>query len=206
MANLKRDGKAKPQEVQPVKKSKDVKKIRQYLKGKNNKRDYAIWVCGTNFLLRATNLLKIRWNDVLEDGDTFRTHLIIGEQKTDKAARQKINNDVKEAFRLYKDHVNAFDIDNYIFISRKDNSHITVRSLHKIIKTTFNELGIKGNLGTHTLRKTGAYKIYADNIKDNPAIISYIQKILNHSSQSITLRYIGIKAEEIDNIFDSIKW
>ncbi|SHJ80165.1 tyrosine-type recombinase/integrase [Paramaledivibacter caminithermalis] len=206
MANLKSDGKPKPQEVQPVKKSKDIKKIRQYLRGKNNKRDYAIWVCGTNFLLRATDLLKLRWNDVLEDENTFKTHLIIGEQKIDKTARGKINDDVKEALKLYKNNISDFNIENYIFTSRKGDSHITVRSLHKIIKTTLKELGIKGNFGTHTLRKTGAYKIYADNIKDNPAIISYIQKILNHSSKSVTLRYIGIEAEEIDDIFDNIKW
>jgi len=56
------------------------------------------------------------------------------------------------------------------------------------------------------LRKTGAFKIYNDNIQTNPAIISYLQKILNHSSQATTLRYIGIEAQEIDDIFDNIKW
>ena len=75
----------------------------------------------------------------------------------------------------------------------------------KLIVKVYWELGIKGNFGTHTLRKTGAYFIYSNNIEKNPTIIAYLQKILNHSSQAITLRYIGIEEEEIDDIFDNLK-
>lgn len=206
MSNLTIDGRPKPEQVEPVKNPKDIKKIRQYLIGKENKRDYCIWVCGTNFLLRAGDLLNLKWSDVLESENTFKIHLVIQEEKTDKTRRIKINDDVKEALTLYKNNLKDFNIDNYIFSSRKGFKAISVRSLHKIIKTTLRELNINGNYGSHTLRKTGAYKIYSDNIKDNPAILSYLQKILNHSSQSITLRYIGIEAQEIDDIFDNIKW
>ena len=32
----------------------------------------------------------------------------------------------------------------------------------------------------------------------------YLMKILNHSSQSITLRYIGIEGETINNLYDDL--
>lgn len=205
--NLKKDGKPKPQQVEPVKNTKDIKKIRQYLLGLKDKRNYCLWVCGTNLLLRATDLLRLKWIDLMEDENNLKPHLIIGEQKTNKATRIKVNEDVKQAIKLYKDSLEDWNINDYIFVSSKvKKKPITVGSLHKIIKTLCKELNIKGNYGSHTLRKTGAYKIYSDNIKDNPAILAYLQQILNHSSQKITLAYIGITAMEIDDIYDKIKW
>ena len=203
---LKKDGKPKAQEVDPVKNSKDIQRIRQYLKGKENKRDYCLWVVGTNFLLRAGDLLRLKWSDVLENENNFKTYVRTQEEKTDKNRKIKMNDDSKEALSLLKDTISNFNTNGFIFKSRKGSDSITVESLHKIIKTTLRELNIKGNYGSHTLRKTGAFRIYNDNIQTNPAIISYLQKILNHSSQATTLRYIGIEAQEIDDIFDNIKW
>lgn len=40
--NLNSRGIPKPKEVEPIKKPKDIEKIRQYFKGKDNKRDYML--------------------------------------------------------------------------------------------------------------------------------------------------------------------
>lgn len=210
MSILKLDGKPKAAPVSPIKNPKDIKKIRQYLLGKSDKRDYAIWVCGTNFLLRAGDLLSIKWCNILESDGSLKDRFRVQEGKTDKSRDIRLNNDVKEALVLYKNALGTIDPDDYLFKSRKEGREgdhkLTVPSLHKLIKTTCRELGIKGNYGSHTLRKTGAYKIYMDHIEKNPRILSTLQKILNHSSQSITLRYIGIEDEEIDDIFFNMKW
>lgn len=93
-----------------------------------------------------------------------------------------------------------------MFKSRKGDGALTVESAHKIIKTTLKELNIKGNYGTHTLRKTFAYHIYANNIKTNPSIINTLQKMSNHSSASVTLRYIGITKEVISDVYNSLSY
>jgi integrase len=49
------------------------------------------------------------------------------------------------------------------------------------------------DIGTHTLRKTFGYHHYQQN-KD----VAILQQIFNHSSPSITLRYIGINQDIID--------
>lgn len=72
---LKKDGKPKAQEVDPVKNPKDIQRIRQYLKGKENKRDYCLWVVGTNFLLRAGDLLRLKWSDILKNENNFKTYV-----------------------------------------------------------------------------------------------------------------------------------
>ncbi|MBP5615545.1 MAG: tyrosine-type recombinase/integrase, partial [Alphaproteobacteria bacterium] len=55
---------------------------------------------------------------------------------------------------------------------------------------------INGNFGTHTLRKTFGYHFYRQ-FND----IVMLQKILNHSHPAITLRYIGIEQDEINNSY-----
>lgn len=207
MANVKSNGIKKASEVQPIKNKKDVKKLITYLKA-NNVRNYAIILMGMNTLLRAGDLLSLKWNDVLEDDNTFKSVTWITEEKTGKPRKVNLNSTCIEALQLHMDSLADFNTDDYLFPSRKANKDgekkLDVKALHRIIKDTCKELNIKGNYGTHSLRKTGAYRIYTDNIANNPTIISRLQKILNHSSQATTLRYIGIEAEEIDDIFDNL--
>ena len=74
-----------------------------------------------------------------------------------------------------------------------------VRPLHHIIKTLTKDLGIKGNFGTHTLRKTMAYHRYINKVP-----LETLQKLLNHSSSAITLRYIGITQKVIIDCYNAV--
>ena len=60
--------------------------------------------------------------------------------------------------------------------------------------------GITSRIGTHTLRKTFGYHFYKEK-KD----IALLQSILNHSSPSVTLRYIGINQDIIDKNLNTFK-
>jgi integrase len=64
---------------------------------------------------------------------------------------------------------------------------------YKIINATCEEAGLEERVGTHTLRKTFGYHHY-QKYKD----IAILQKILNHSSPNITMRYIGVEQDTID--------
>ncbi len=193
----------KAQPVEPIKEIKDISKIKQYLKGKANKRDYMLFVVGINVGLRAGDLLQLKIGDVLEDGKIVDS-VKIQEEKTDKLREFVINDSAKEAIKLYLDSLKVFKPDDYLFKSRKGNGHIEVEYAHSIIKSTLRDLKIKGNYGTHSLRKTFAYHTYVTNHKGNPLILPTLQEILNHSSQKITLRYIGITKEEIKDIYSSL--
>jgi len=57
-------------------------------------------------------------------------------------------------------------------------------------------VGITEAIGTHTLRKTFGYWAYKDG-KD----LSLIQKLLNHASPAVTLAYIGITQDELDDVY-----
>lgn len=186
-----------PKEVEPIKNTRDINKIKQYLYGKENKRDYCIFVVGINVGLRAGDLLSLKINDVT-DGSTIFDTVIIKEQKTGKTRNFALNKNAKEAIQLYIDSLADYNLNDYLFKSRK-GGHLGVRPLHHIIKTLTKDLGIKGNFGTHTLRKTMAYHRYINNVP-----LETLQKLLNHSSSAITLRYIGITQKVIIDCYNAV--
>lgn len=156
-----------------------------------------------NIGLRASDLLQLKLEDVLNLDWSIKDSVMIQEQKTKKIKEFKLNKSCKEALEYYIKDLNSVDMEDYLFPSRK-GGHLTVKSLHKIIKSITRELNIKGNYGTHTLRKTFAYHIYINNIQDNPTILHTLQKILNHSTPAMTLRYIGITKEVINDVYDGL--
>ena len=184
-------------EVEPIRSVKDINKIKQYLLGKKNKRDYCIFVVGINLGLRAGDLLSLKVSDVT-DGITIFDEVSIKEQKTSKNKTFTLNKSAKDAIKLYLDNFSNIELNDYLFKSRK-SEHLGVRPLHRIIKTTLRDLGIKGNYGTHTLRKTMAFHRYQNNVP-----IETLQKMLNHSSSAITLRYIGITKEVITDCYNAV--
>lgn len=184
-------------EVEPIKSTRDINKIKQYLYGKENKRDYCIFVVGINVGLRAGDLLSLKIKDVT-DGNTIFDTVTIKEQKTGKTRNFALNKNAKEAIQIYINSLADYDFDDYLFKSRK-GGHLGVRPLHHIIKTLTKDLGIKGNFGTHTLRKTMAYHRYINKVP-----LETLQKLLNHSSSAITLRYIGITQKVIIDCYNAV--
>lgn len=55
---------------------------------------------------------------------------------------------------------------------------------------------LKEKIGTHTLRKTFGYHAYKNGVD-----LSLLMRIFNHSSQAVTLRYIGITQDQIDDVY-----
>jgi len=186
-----------PQEVEPIKNTRDINKIKQYLYGKENKRDYCIFVVGINVGLRAGDLLSLKIIDIT-DGNRIYDTVTIKEKKTGKTRNFALNKNAKEAIQLYINSLADYDSNDYLFKSRK-GGHLGVRPLHHIIKTLTKDLGIKGNFGTHTLRKTMAYHRYINNVP-----LETLQKLLNHSSSAITLRYIGITRKVIIDCYNAV--
>jgi integrase len=194
-----------PQEVEPLKNIKCINKVKQFLLGKDNKRDYMLFVVGVNVGLRIGDLLSLTIGDVLQDDGAVKDKVVMIEEKTNKRREFTINKSAKEAINLYLDTLNEYSLADYLFMSRKGiNEPLNTRSAHKIIKSTLRELNISGNYGTHTLRKTFAYHTYINYVKDNPQILNTLQKMLNHSNQGVTLRYIGITKEVINDVYMSL--
>jgi integrase len=76
-------------------------------------------------------------------------------------------------------------------MSKKGVGPITRVQAYRILNRAARDCGLD-EIGTHTLRKTFGYHFY----KANQNVVM-LQQLFNHSSPSITLRYIGITQDEI---------
>jgi integrase len=180
--------------VQPIKDIDQIHKIESILKEKNT-RDFILFELGIYSGLRISDILNLKVKD-LRNQDYF----ILKEQKTNKAKRLKINPILKEEISNYIK--SKPDVEYLIKSQKGDNKPISRIQAWEIINDVARKVGIKGEIGTHSLRKTWAYNLYQHSGKD----VAIVQKLLNHSSQSITLRYIGIEQENMDDLICSIKY
>ncbi len=55
-------------------------------------------------------------------------------------------------------------------------------------------------LGTHTMRKTGAYRVYVQSNYN----IGLVMSLLNHSSEAMTLKYLGLDQTSREQMLNKI--
>lgn len=177
--------------VEPIRDKKKIESMKKYLKGQNI-RDYLLFTLGINSGLRISDLLKLKVEEVKD-----KDRISIREQKTGKAKDFPLSETSKKAISEY---VKARGLaKGPLFVSRKGNKPITRIQAYRILSCAASHVGITDAIGTHTLRKTFGYHAYQNGVD-----ITRIQKLLNHSAPSITLAYIGITKEELDNVYISL--
>lgn len=184
--------------VQPIRDSKKIDAMKKILLAQST-RDHLLFVLGINGGLRISDILKLKVKDVVNEKNKPRTFLgsgyVIREQKTHKSRRLVFSKNVTKAIELFiKDHP-GIDHEEYLFKSREGNKAITRQRAYQIINEAARSVGIQDKIGTHTLRKTFGYHAYKSGVD-----IAVIQQIFNHSAPSITLRYIGITQDDIDDV------
>lgn len=182
-------------EVNPIKDVEKIKAVKHLMMENHDLRDLLIFTLGINAGLRISDILKLKWGDLIYENGKIRDEVLIKEKKTGKTKKFPLNNSVVESVELYTDK-DKFTTKDWIFPSRKKNGGIKPISriaAWQMINKYCKMAGITENVGTHTLRKTFGYHQYKSGTD-----IAMLQKMLNHSSPKITLRYIGIEREEIN--------
>lgn len=183
-------------EVQAVKDLDTVRLISHLLERRYSKQMRFVWEVGINLALRVSDLLSIKFTD-FTDG-----RLIIKEGKTGKRAEIKVN---PKTLML----INAIQLQHphhvYLFQSYRNQRAIngparplTRRSVSKAFELVSEELNI--HINSHSMRKTRGYHLYK---KTND--IARVMVMLRHSSESTTLRYIGITQEDVDRDFTELE-
>lgn len=181
--------------VDPIRNPKDIQTIKKLIYDKP--RDYFLFVFGINTGLRISDILYLKvcalWE--LEIGDNLQ----IRESKTKKLNIIRINKPIKKAFDYFVKETRP-RINDYIFKSRKGNKPLSMAYVNYLIKAWTSQINLKsGNFGARTLRKTWGYQ----QRKAFGTPIELISKRYNHASPAVTMRYIGIQKEEIEEILDN---
>ena len=150
---------------------------------RSNDRIATALVLQANLGLRIGDILKLRLNDIIKDGNRYR--LNIKEEKTDKERVFTVPTEVYNYIKMYC-------LENNIKPSAKIID-ITERAIQKQLKIVCDYLEIEG-ISTHSFRKYFATQIYINSNYN----IALVKELLQHSNTSITQRYIGIGSQEIE--------
>jgi integrase len=150
--------------------------------------------------LRISDLLTLTYSDLLNN-ETFT----LREMKTKKQRSIKVNKDLKEIVSRIVSKSNITNLNQLIFINKYgtksiDKSYVNVK-LKELVKKY--RVKLDGNVSTHTFRKTLGRRVMEVNNYSNESLV-LLMELFGHSSMSITKRYLGIREQEIHNVYDSL--
>ncbi|MDJ0820299.1 MAG: site-specific integrase [Paracoccaceae bacterium] len=180
--------------VEPIRDLKAIKRIKKLYAG--NPRDLCLFTFGINTAFRAGEILSLRVGqvDYLMPGDMLE----IKQTKTGKYRCVRMNQAVIDAIDAWlKVHPDPRQ-DVPLFLSSRGGSALTVSAVNGLIKKWCREVGLRGNYGSHSMRKTWGYHQRVQ----NKAPIPLLMDAFGHSSQAQTLTYLGIQDIEVQELFD----
>lgn len=199
--------------TEPIRLESHYQKLSTYFFNRNL-RDYALFIFGIYTGRRISDIVALNVNDIAFVDDkgrfTIKNRLQRREKKTGKFIDIRLHDLARRALSKYlrQRKKAAYSIGDFLkeplFKSQKKRKNgerrIRESSVWRILNTAGRKCGID-KIGTHSLRKTFGYILHRSG-----ASIELIQKMLNHSSPEITLAYIGITQDDIDEAIFSMGW
>lgn len=183
----------------PIKDKNDINRMCEYFKAAGDYRMYAIFMVGINTAYRISDILSLRWGDILnESGEFWRK-----EKKTGKWRFICLNQTLLNALDLYRQKTDvAVSPEAYVFPASRSCYETAARQdVDRKLKRAVADLGIAAHAGTHLMRKTFAYH-YLTGAADRSRALEQLMLLLGHSSPRITLSYAGITEDELRDAYE----
>lgn len=217
------------QSAEAITDERDIDKMVSFLLKKGRFRDAMLLVVGINTGLRYSDLVSLRFCDVIDENGFFVEDLKLVEIKTRNTKGRKkgetgevakrhpvnrhlyLNEAVRRIICIYLEH-NKVSRGDLMFKSLSNNGKNSSKGLShtgvdKIFKPLTEELGITGRHSTHFMRKTFSYHLLcktADQHNLNQRSAEWLQMTLGHSSMTTTLKYAGYQSREIREFYGSL--
>lgn len=201
---------SKSSRVEPFRTQEDIIKMQNYFIEKENWLMFLIFEIGIGTGRRIGDLLNLKWNNFYYSNGSKRRRFSIKEEKTGKFASPYITEAVWKAIEIYRKNtgcvVSENNYENLISLQLGGNyigKPITKDACLKNIKKAAQDCGIMYNVGNHSLRKTFGYMAF-NMFPNDPYRMQIIQSIFGHSSQDVTMKYIGLTDDHAAKIYDGI--
>lgn len=148
-------------------------------------------VVSINLGLRISDILTLTWEMIKQD------NFLIIEKKTGKKRNLVINDHIKNAVTFFDPKSSGL-----IFISKKRTIY-RIQSINVLLKYIFHKESRTLQISSHSFRKSFGRAIY-DKLGQSEKALIFLSEMFNHSSLRITRIYLGIRQEEINNIYLSL--
>lgn len=174
----------------PIRDIRHVRAIKNTLKANKKYKQYLFFTLAINSGLRVSDLLSLKVGDLWNIDEFPCKEFTLRTQKTRTFTPTPINDAIVEAMKFSKDAFPLYDLDAPLF-------SIDRRTAGRWVKKWCHDVGLdKGIYAAHTLRKTFGYQLWLQNGKSFEALL-HVSEALGHRDVSTTLRYLGIRREQI---------
>ena len=151
--------------------------------------------------LRISDILALRWNQILNTEEFTITEIKTGKQRTIRINPQ-LQQHIKECYK----YINPVGINAPILISQKGTA-FTFQRINVLLKEIKKKYRLKvNNFSCHSLRKTFGREVYNMNSDNAELALVKLMELFNHSSVAITKRYLGLRQEEILQTYDCLSF
>ncbi|MBX9087186.1 tyrosine-type recombinase/integrase [Bacteroides cellulosilyticus] len=151
--------------------------------------------------LRISDILALRWRQILNKDEFCITEIKTGKQRT-----IRLNPQLQQHIRDCYEHISPIGINAPILISQK-GTVFTIQRINIILKEIREKYRLKiKNFSCHSLRKTFGRQVYNMNSDNAELALIKLMELFNHSSVSITKRYLGLRQEEILQTYDCLSF
>lgn len=177
--------------VEPIRTKKAIADIKLLLG--RSPRDLCLFTLGINTAYRANELLSIRAGQVrgLQAGDVID----VKQSKSERYRQVTLNPMAISAIRQLLES-RMFADEDFLFWSQQGQV-LQVPTVTNMVKRWCVGAGLRGNYGSHSLRKTWGFWQYK---RGTP--LPLLMEAFGHQTQQQTMAYLCIQAKEVAQIFE----
>ena len=173
----------------------EIRKVSEAFGGTFAIRNRSLFMLGVSVGGRISELLALKVGDVWQNNkpiaDLLFDRNIVKGGEVSRAV--PVNSDGRQAIEAliawHAEQYGDIDATRPLFPSRKGQGRkpMTRIAAHNALKEAFEAAGLNGKLGTHSLRKSYAQRLY-----EQTNDIYAVQEMLGHKSVVTTQRYLGV--------------
>ena len=101
----------------------------------------------------------------------------------------------KTTLRILRSYLERYRPKMWLFEGQSEGKHITIRSVQKAFEKSCKRVGIKKDVGVHSLRHS-----FATHLLESGTDLRYIQELLGHKSSKRTEIYTHVSKRELGKI------
>lgn len=183
----------------------EIREVAQSFGGRYQWRDRALFVVGLYTGFRITELLSVRWQDCVRQGQVTEALSVERRHMKQKQRGRSValHPEARAALaRWYAADQPPTDT-LHVFRSRKgDNRPLTRQTAWQILMDAYVSCGMSGRLGTHSLRKTFALAVHEQLGRD----LYRTQQALGHANIGSTIHYLPVAEAEIQQAIVAVSY
>lgn len=155
--------------------------------------------CSSFFGLRISDLLSLSWEQILCES------FVLNEKKTGKHREIKVNASVQEHIKECYKALDIKDPHEKCFLNRYGDV-VSIQRINVVLKEIKVKYMLKDvqHFSTHSFRKTFGRKVVEMAGENSEMALIKLGEIFNHTSTSITRRYLGLRQQELSEVYNAL--